>query len=274
MRAQRVEVGVERFEVHGHVGRGLRAVDHDDRTDRMCAWNNGIERRDGAERVADLRKRDELAAVQQRVEIIEHVHAAVVDGNEAQLRPGFLGEHLPRYEVRVVLELRYENRIAAAHVLQTPRMCDQIDRLGGVAGPNDLLRLRIEEGSHRFAGLFKRGGRALGDFIDAAMNVGIVLRVVLDQRIDHDLRLLRGGGRIEVDQPFAARRGPLQDGEVGNNAAHFGIGGRQAHAILASNAARNRSRRAVVGKRSMTGSKKPSAIIFSEASRVMPRLSI
>ena len=79
-----------------------------------------LERRDRAERVADMRDRDELAAVEQVVEIVENVEAAIVDRNEAQLGAGSLGEQLPRHEIGVVFELGEQNRVAGFEVRVAP----------------------------------------------------------------------------------------------------------------------------------------------------------
>ena len=49
--------------------------------------------------------------------------------------------------------------------------------------------------------------------MDAAMHVGVLLRVVTPERLDHDRRLLRGGGVVEVGQR-AAMHGPPEDREI------------------------------------------------------------
>jgi hypothetical protein len=77
-----------------------------------------IERRDRAEHVAHVRERDELRAPQQRVEVVEDERAVVVDFDEAQFGAGLGGEQLPRHEVRVVLDLRGEDRVAGFEVLR------------------------------------------------------------------------------------------------------------------------------------------------------------
>ncbi len=215
-------------------------------------------------------------------------------GDEAQLGAGLGGQQLPRHEVGVVLELAGEDRVAGVQVLQAPRERDQVDRLGRVAGPDDLGALaRVDEARHLRAGGLEGVGRAGRDLVHAAVDVGVVVLVVVDQALDHRARLLRAGRRVEVHQPLAARRRLGQDRKVGLDAALLGrilarravlargIPGQhvQLHAsisvassILWSSAVRTSSRSASPGKREMAGSKKASAIIRTAWARAMPRL--
>ena len=72
---------------------------------------------------------------------------------------------------------------------------------------------RIDEASHLDARAFVFVGGALAQRMDAAMDVGVDVRVVALQRIDHRLRLLRGGGIVEIDQRLAVHR-LAQDGKI------------------------------------------------------------
>ena len=81
-------------------------------------------------------------------------------------------------------------------------------------------------------------GRAFGDLVDAAVDVRVVLLVVVDQRVDHGLRLLRGRGRVEIDEAFAARRRLRENRKIGGDALRdrrvVGAGARgDGHASLA-----------------------------------------
>jgi hypothetical protein len=64
-----------------------------------------------------------------------------------------------------------------------------------------------------FPGLFVARGRLLGEGVQAAVDVGVIALVVLDERIDDGQRLLAGGGVVQVDQRFAVD-GALQYGKV------------------------------------------------------------
>jgi hypothetical protein len=80
--AKGVEIGIERLDVERKMRRTLRPVHEHDRTGRVRAGDDGLQRRDGSQRIAHVRDRDELAAVEQPVEVVENVDAASVDRNE------------------------------------------------------------------------------------------------------------------------------------------------------------------------------------------------
>ena len=127
----------------------------------------------------------------------------------------------------MVLELRAQDRVARSDVREAPRIADEVDRLGRVARPDDLGGFRgIDEAGDLFAGRFKGCGRTFGQLVDAAMDVRIVVRVVVDERIDHGLRFLRARGRIEIGEPLSARRGLRKDrkipGDFGSAEIEFG----------------------------------------------------
>ncbi len=67
------------------------------------------------------------------------------------------------------------------------------------------------------AGLHARGlvgGRRLfGERVQAAVDVGVVVLVVVHERVDHLARLLRGRGVVEVHERLAVHL-PVEDGEV------------------------------------------------------------
>ncbi len=67
-----------------------------------------------------------------RVELVEREPALLVDLEVAQRRAGLGGEQLPGDDVRVVLGLREDDRVAGAHVLAAPRVGDEVERLGRV----------------------------------------------------------------------------------------------------------------------------------------------
>ncbi len=88
------------------MGRALGAIDEHDGSGRVCAGHDALERKNRSERVAHVRTRYELAAVEQLVEVVEHIETAVVDRNKSQLGAAALREKLPGHEVRVVFEFR------------------------------------------------------------------------------------------------------------------------------------------------------------------------
>src|SRR6202521_2699070 len=71
------------------------------------AGGKSLRRVDRAQRIADGREREDLGAVEQRVEVGQIKQSVVGDPHETQLRPRLLREHLPRHEIGVVLHLRH-----------------------------------------------------------------------------------------------------------------------------------------------------------------------
>ena len=140
---ERVEVGAERLDVDRHVRDGLGAVDQHERPGRVGHLDHLADRVDRAERVADVGERDELRLQpEEHLEDVEAEDAVVGDRDELEVAVLLLDEDLPRDEVRVVLHLGEDDLVAAPDVLATPRVGDEVDRLGRVAGEDDLVAVR------------------------------------------------------------------------------------------------------------------------------------
>ena len=92
------------------------------RAPRRCAIATiSLRRRDGAERVRDLRERDELRArAEQLLVLLEEDLAAVVDRHDAQAGARLRAELLPRHDVGVVLEPGDDDLVALADVAAGP----------------------------------------------------------------------------------------------------------------------------------------------------------
>ena len=278
MTAGSQKIHVERLDVDRHVRHGLGRVDEHDRAHRMRAGDDLRQRHDRADRVRDVRQREQLDAGQQLVEVVELQLAVGVGGDEAQARSGLRRQQLPRHEIRMMLELRGQDRVARPEVPEAPRKRDQVDRFGRVARPYDLGRVGgVDEAGDLRARRLEGVGGAGRQLVNAAMDVRVIVLVIVDERVDHRARLLRRGGRIEIHQPAPARRRLRQDRKIGDDLGLLGIAGDDhavsvAASILASSAVRISSRSASPGKRVITGSKKPSVIIRSASLRAMPRL--
>ncbi len=61
----------------------------------------------------------------------------------------------------------------------------------------------VDESRDLRARAFEGVGGPLGEFVDAAMDVRVVGRVIVDERVDDGLGLLRRRRRVEVDEPLA-----------------------------------------------------------------------
>ena len=122
-------------------------------------------------------------------------------GIDAQLRALLGGELLPGHDVGVVLQVRDDDLVARADVRAAPALRDQVDGLGRAAHEDDLVcRRRVEERAHLVARSLVGVGRARGERVRGAMDVGVLVRVEVREAVDHRLRLLRRGGVVEPDQ--------------------------------------------------------------------------
>ena len=90
-------------------------------------------------------------------------------------------------------------------MILAPHDCgDEIDAFGGAAREDDFVGAAgVEEFRGAGAGGFEGGGGAIAQFVDAAMDVGVVVLVVMTQRVDDGARFLRCGGVVEIDQRLA-----------------------------------------------------------------------
>ena len=200
--AEHVEVAADPGDVDRQVRHRLRPVHEHERAGLMGLAGHLHHRVDGAQRVGRVGERDQLRLeAEQDLEDVLAQDAVVRDRDELEVRVLLLGQDLPRDEVRVVLHLGQDDHVPAADVAPTPRVRDEVDRLGGIAGPDDLARVR---GPDQLRDLRPRAlvglGGPLGDLVDPAVDVRVVLAVVRVHGLDDGQRLLRGGRRVEIDQ--------------------------------------------------------------------------
>ena len=130
-------------------------------------------------------------------------------------RRALLGRQpLPRDQVRVVLHLREEDLVALAHVRASPRVRDEVDRLGRVAREDDALRRwSVDELRDLRSRFLVRRRRLFAEAVDGAMDVRVVVLVVVDELVDHLPRLLRSRRVVEVNERLPVHL-PLEDREV------------------------------------------------------------
>ncbi len=95
-----------------------------------------------------------------------------------------------------------------------PALGDEVNPLGGAADKDDLAHLLgIEEALYLAASRLVIARGPLAELVDRAVDIRVIRRVVASQGVEDDLRLLRGGGVVEVDQGLAVDLLP-EDGEV------------------------------------------------------------
>ena len=142
-----------------------------------------------------------------------------VSPNQRSVGAGALGEQLPRHDVGVVLHLGDDDLVALADLQRAARPASVFaTRLSASVAflvKTTSSRLgRVDERRDLVAGALERLGRLGAELVHGAGDVGVVPLEVVDHRVDHDLRLLRGVGAVEVDQRQPARERALEDREV------------------------------------------------------------
>ena len=186
------EVAIEFCDVHRQVGHALGAVQQHQRAALVGEVGDLPHRVDRAQHVRHVRDDDELRPpADQTIDIALNELPLLVDIDIPQLGAGVLRDELPRDDVAVVLHHRKHDLIAGLEELAPPTMRHEVDRLSGIAREDDVLRSRrADEAGHLLAHAFVGGGRFFGQSMDAAVDGAVVVAVVIDQRVDHRLRLL------------------------------------------------------------------------------------
>ena len=236
------EVAAELLHVDRDVGDRLRAVDQHAGAVALGHLGHLGHRQDRAQAVRGVRQRDELGArAEDCLILLEHDFAPVVDGNDPQDGPLFLGDHLPGDDVGVMLERREDDLVARLQEFPAVGLGDEIDPFGGAADEDDFLRRRgAEKRLHLLPGLLEGVGRTGRQRVRAAVDVRVVVRVEMRDGVDHALRLLRRGGIVEPGQRLAMHL-LLQDGKILANGRHVqrprcrrrsGLAGRQSLAQI------------------------------------------
>ena len=97
-----------------------------------------------------------------------------------------------------------DDLVALADIRHAPAIGDGLIASVDGFGEDDLVDDGgIEEAPHLFARRLIGIGRGIREEMQAAMHVGIFVRIGVRDRVDHGLRLLRRGAIVEIDQRLA-----------------------------------------------------------------------
>jgi hypothetical protein len=142
---------------------------------------------------------------EQRIQLGQIEQAFVAgDGKIRNFRAGFLREQLPRHEVAVMLHFREQNHVAGLEIFCSPRTRDEIDAFGRAAHEDDFVgAFGVDEFRGARARGFKGVRGAIAQLVDAAMDIGVVVFVIMHERVNHRARFLRRGGVVEINQRLA-----------------------------------------------------------------------
>ncbi|MCY1203121.1 hypothetical protein D9M72_146200 [compost metagenome] len=224
---ERVEIAIEGLHVDLEVRHGLGAIDQHRDAMEMRQLDDVSHRVDGAKRVGEVRQRDQPGArAEQLRELLQHQLAGIVDRRHLQQGAGALARQLPRHDIGMVLHRADQDLVARAQTLA--ESCrHQVDRLGGAAHEHDFFAPGgVDQVSHCVArGLIGICG-ALAQGMHAAVDIGVERGIVMRFGIDHALRLLGGGGVVQIDQRLAVD-GLAQDREILPQPLYLRAGDRQ-----------------------------------------------
>ena len=177
------EVDVEGLDVECEVRRGLARVEHHERTHRAGTTHQLGHGIDEPQHVGDVREGQHPGAgAEHLVGGVEPERAVVVDRDEPQGRARAGGQLLPGEQVGVVLHLGDDDLVAgtepeglrrvaaAAEARVRERVGDEVERLGGVGGPDDLVVGRADEAGDRGPGVLEQLGGLGGQRVCAAVH--------------------------------------------------------------------------------------------------------
>jgi len=165
------------------------------------------------------------------------------DGDVADGEAALGCQDLPGDDVAVVLHHAQHDGIARPQVGAAPRSGDEVDALGGVAREDYLaVGARVDERADLLTRTLVGIRRSLAEGVNAAVYVGVIMRVVGGHGVDDLARLLAAGRGIQKDQPLAGVRFLVEDGEVGPDAGDVewigvGVGHKYRIAFASCNAA-------------------------------------
>ncbi len=204
MAAQRVEVRAQVLDVYGEVSDGLRAIDDHDGSALMCEENDLLDRQHRPERVRDMRDRDDPCPFGKfRADRIERNFSAIRHFGDDEARSLFRADHLPRNDVRMVLEPGDEHFIPRAEFCASERLRHQIERFRRSPDEHDLGRLaRVQERPDLFSGGFECQRRALGQLVNTPMHICRIEGHRARHRVDDRSWFERRRGTIEINQAF------------------------------------------------------------------------
>ena len=209
-----IEVGVQRLDIRAAVHRPLTAVDQKQRPGRMSEVGDCADIVHCAQNIRHMGHGDQFRPrADQRGQPVQVQRPVVQHRGPFQHDPQPVAQHRPGHDVGVVLHLRRDDLIARLQALCQARR-DQIEGFGPALGPDDLVgAFGVQEAGDGFPRLFESLGRLIGQGVQATVNVGIGAFHRRGQGIDHRARLLRRGGRVQIDQRLAVHR-PRQDREL------------------------------------------------------------
>ncbi|VGP61192.1 hypothetical protein SB00610_02937 [Klebsiella quasipneumoniae subsp. similipneumoniae] len=213
-----IKITTQRLNVHRVVHHRLSTVHQYFSAMLMRKGNQRRQRVFGAQHVGDFGDRQQAGTlVKQPGNHVQLQGAVRVEWNHPQLSPPPGAEHLPRYDVGVVLHLADDDVIPSADVGISPAVGHQVDALGGAAHEYQLLRRSgVKESGRLLAHRFHPRGGFRAEGMDPTMHRRVAVTIEFRFGADHRLRFLGAGGAVKIDQRLAVDL-PAQYRKIGAN---------------------------------------------------------
>jgi len=198
------------------MSRTLRTIDEAHGSHRTGFGTEFLGRIDGAETVGNMNKTEDFHLGSQHG--IQSVHVqmseGVLNGKVEQLSSCLLGHHLPWNHVAVVLHFGDQDLISFFQNGATEARSHQVDRFGGAAGEDNFFSTAcVQELSGAFPSGFVSVCGSVAEFVNAAMDIGMVSLVVASHGVQHLYGFLAGCRIVQVDQRVAVDL-LIQDGKI------------------------------------------------------------
>ena len=124
------------------------------------------------------------------------------------------GLQLPWHNIGMVLHVRDNHFVASLHLRTTERRGHEVDGLGGAPGENNLLGLAgIDELPDPLTCRLMQVGGLLAEIVNATVNVGIHVEILVAHGIEHAQWFLCGCCIVKIDQGPAIHL-TAENGEV------------------------------------------------------------
>ncbi|MNS69805.1 hypothetical protein D3C72_1031330 [compost metagenome] len=200
-----IEVAAYGLYIHLEMGHRLGAVDQGQGANRFGGGHHPGDRIDGTEGIGDMGHAHQSGARPQHGQVSLHIQIpALIQRNDPNYGAGAFGNQLPGDNIGVVLQGAEDDLVPYLEFAHAPALGHQIDRLGGAAGPDHLVAAgRIDKAGDRLAGCLEGAGGAAAQGMGGAVYVGVVGPIVVSDGVQHRLRLLGGGGVVQIDQRVA-----------------------------------------------------------------------
>ena len=203
-----VEVAADVADVDRHPRHGLAAVEQQPGADLVGEAGGAARVEHRPEHVGNMGEGDQLVALgEQDLERIEVDPAVGGERADVDRGAGALGDELPGDDVGMMLEHRQHDAVAGSEMGARPALRDEVDAFGGAADEHDLLGACGADEVSGAAAARLEGERHLGrTLVDAAMDGRISLAIGAGDGVDDGLRLLCGGGAVEIGPAFGDGR--------------------------------------------------------------------